>query len=217
MASNGGAFDCLDENHFPVPAHCPAMQSLKRVITETAPTDIHLLLVGEGGTGKEVVALEIRKLSRRQNEPFIKMSCAGLTASAWSEWLDDIQSSDRTNRPLGLGTLFLDEISELDPACQSKLLVAPANRRPSSERHCLDVHVIFATSRDLEQEMRAHRFRQELYYCMNAVSLRLPSLRQPKEHILGLVDYVLAKYAALCGLPQPSLSSQTLQVLLDHS
>jgi len=205
-----------NENHLCLPAHSTARQSLKRVILEIAPTEIPVLLVGEQGTGKEVVAREIHRLSRRQNEPFIKISCAASTASTWSGWLSDTQKSD-ANRPSGRGTLFLDEINELDLSRQSKLLLALADRHAPSETRALDVRVISTTSRHLEQEMRVHRFLEDLYYLINGVSLHVPPLRQCKEDIPALADYYLSRNAAALGLPQPSLSSQTLQVLLEHS
>jgi DNA-binding NtrC family response regulator len=189
------------------------MQALMRAVAEIAPTDIPVLLVGEGGTGKEVLAREIHKLSRRHDEPFIKMSCAALTAAAWNEWLDNIQKTDSHNHSSGQGTLFLDEISKLDPASQTRLLHALADDHASAPR--LDVRVISATSQ--EQEMRAHRYRQELYYGIHGVCLHLPPLRQRKEDIPGLVEYFLSKYAAQYGLPVPSLRSQILQVLVEHS
>lgn len=216
-APNHTLLGCLDENHLCLPAYGSAMQALKRVITEIAPTDIPVLLEGECGTGKEVVAREIHKLSRRQKEPFIKLSCEALTASTWREWLNDTQNCDGTNRPSGQGTLFLDEISELDPSRQSKLLLALSDGHPPSEARTLDVRVISSTSRDLGQEMRGHRFLQELYYRINGLCLRLPPLRQCKEDIPTLVEYFLSKNAAALGLPLPSLGSQTLQVLVEHS
>ena len=212
---DSGVGQRLDENHFFLGACSSAMQALIRAVAEIAPTDIPVLLVGEGGTGKEVLAREIHILSRRHDEPFIKMSCAALTAAAWNEWLDNIQKSDSHNHSSGQGTLFLDEISRLDPASQSRLLLALADGHESYESRHLDVRVISATSQ--EQEMRAHRYRQELYYGIHGVCLHVPPLRQCKEDIPGLVEYFLSKYAAQFGLPQPSLRSQILQVLVEHS
>lgn len=215
--ANRKVLESSDENHLSLPAYSTAMQALKRVIIEIAPTDVPVLLGGESGTGKEIVAREIHKLSRRQKEPFINLSCEALTSSTWGEWLNDTQNCDCTNRPSGRGTLFLEEISELDAARQSKLLLALADGHGPSEARALDVRLISTTSRDLEQEMRGHRFLQELYYRINGVCLRLPPLRQCKEDIPTLVDYFLSKNAVALGLPRPSLSSQTLQVLVEHS
>ncbi len=193
------------------------MQALKRIIADVAPTDIPVLLVGESGTGKEVMALEIHRLSRRQNETFTKLSCGVLNLSSLNEWLEGSENDDDANCPSSLGTVFLDEISELDLACQSKLLHALPDGDALPQAGRLGVRVISATSRNLEAEMRASRFRQELYYRIDGVCLRLPPLRQRKEDVPGLVAYFLTKYAALFGRPQPSLSSQSLQILLDHS
>ena len=194
-----------------------AMRELERVIADIAPTDIPVLLVGESGTGKEVVAAEIHRRSRRQNEPFIKMSCAALTPTSLNEWLYGTGVGDGANSSPSPGTVFLDEISELDLSCQSKLLLALPDGDMVPQPRCRGARVISATSRNLEEEMRAHGFREELYYRINGVCLRLPPLRQRKEDIPALVGCFLAKYAALFAHPKPSLSPRTLQVLLDHS
>jgi len=194
-----------------------AMRELERVIADIAPTDIPVLLVGESGTGKEVLAAEIHERSRRQSEPFVKLSCAALTPPSLNEWLYGAGQGDGGNSSPRPGTVFLDEVSELDPTCQSILLLALSDGDMVPQPRCRGARVISATSRNLEEEMRARHFREELYYRVNGVCLRLPPLRQRKEDVPALVDYFLTKYAALFGHPRPSLSSQTLQILLDHS
>ena len=190
------------------------MQALERLVADIAPTDIPVLLVGESGTGKEVMALHIHGLSRRWEEQFLKMSCATLTPESFSGWVNG-SGDERGNS--GSGTLFLDEISALDAACQPKLLHALPDGDGLRHGRCLAARVISATSRNLEEEMRAGRFREELYYRINGVCLRLPPLRQRKEDVPALVEFFLAKYAALLGRPQPSVTAQTLRILLDYS
>jgi len=207
----------LNGNHLFLQAVSPTMRALGRVIADIAPTDIPVLLVGESGTGKEVAALELHRLSRRQNEPFLKMSCAALTVSSLDEWLRGTGNGDGTKGSSNLGTVLLDEISELDTACQSRLLLALPDGDALPPTRCLGLRVISASSRNLEEEMHAHRFREELYYRINGVCLRLPPLRQRKEDIPALVDFFLSKYGALFGRPQPSLGPETMQILLDHS
>jgi two-component system response regulator AtoC len=194
----------------------PAMQALEQVIVDIAPTDIPVLLVGESGTGKEVVALRIHQLSRRRDEPFVKMGCAAITPEFFDRQHHHTLDSDLSESYANRGTVFLDEINELDMACQSKLLHVLPDGGVSQER-CLGARVISATSQNLEEEMRTGRFREELYYRLNGVCLRLPPLRNRKEDIPILLDFFAAKYAALFGRPQPVLSSPSLQLLMDYS
>jgi two-component system, NtrC family, response regulator AtoC len=201
---------------FPRPVS-PAMRALERVIADIAPTSVPILLVGERGTGKEKVALEIHRLSRQQTQPFKKISCTALSPSSLAEWLDGSPNGDGVAEPAALGTVFLDEVSELNPACQSELLRGGPNGDAFSSTHVPGLRWISASSRNLEEEMRARRLSEELYYRMSGVCLRLPPLRQRREDVPGLVDCFLAKYGAVYGRPQPTLSSETLQALLDHS
>jgi two-component system, NtrC family, response regulator AtoC len=193
-----------------------AMRALERTIADIAPTDIPVLLVGESGTGKEVVALEIHRLSRRWDEAFVKCGCAGLTAGSLTARLNHGESG-AGDRATSSGSLFLDEISHLDPASQARLLdILPDGTGVTSENH-LSVRVISSTTRNLEEEMRSGRFREELYYRINGIHLRLPPLRQRKDDIPGLLDFFLKKYASLFGRPEPQLRPATMDLLLGHS
>jgi len=203
-------------NHVFVPSASPAMLAIEHVVSDIAPTDIPVLLIGESGTGKEMVALRIHQLSRRRNEPFVKVSCAALTAEFLDRYPYGMESGDGTSGPSTGGTVFLDDVHELAPICQSKLLHVLPDGGVSQDR-CLGDRVISATSRNLEEELRAGRFREELYYRLDGVCLRLPPLRHRKEDIPVLVDFFMAKYAAAFGRPQPVLSSRTLQSLADYS
>jgi two-component system response regulator AtoC len=203
-------------NQYFVHGVSPAMRALERTIADIAPTDIPVLLVGESGTGKEVVALEIHRLSRRWNEAFVKCGCAGLTAGSLAARLNCGDSS-AGDGATSSGSLFLDEISHLDPASQARLLdMLPDGTGGASENH-LSVRVISSTTRNLEEEMRSGRFREELYYRINGVNLRLPPLRQRTDDIPGLLDFFLKKYASLFGRPEPQLSAATMDLLLGHS
>jgi DNA-binding NtrC family response regulator len=192
------------------------MLALEQVIADIAPTDIPVLLVGESGTGKEVVALQIHRLSQRRDEPFVKMGCAALTPELFDRQRHGIANGEVASSSSGIGTVFLDEISELDPACQAKLLHVLPDGGVCQEPG-LGARVISATSGNLEEEMRAGRFRDELYYRLNGVCLRLPPLRHRTEDIPILVDFFLAKHAALFGRTAPTLSARTLQTLLGYS
>ena len=115
------------------------------------------------------------------------------------------------------GSVIFDEISELDPACQRNLLYALPDGHGDAQRGALGARVISTTRRNLDDEMRAGRFRTELYYRINGVCLRLPALRDRREDIPILVEAFLSKHAAQFGRPRPSLSPRTLRMLLDHS
>lgn len=118
---------------------------------------------------------------------------------------------------IAAGTVFLDEISELDPACQRCLLYALPDGGSKPHPGLLMSRVISTTSRNLDDEMRAGRFRSELYYRINGVCLRLPPLRERKEDIPLLADFFLTKHAVQFGRRRPSLSQRTLRIFLDHT
>jgi two-component system response regulator AtoC len=195
----------------------PSMRALDRVIADIAPTDIPVLLIGESGTGKEAVALEIHRHSQRSSGPFVKWNCSTLT---WDSHLMELSSSGKGfggKSVTNAGTLFLDKISQLEASNQSRLLnLLPDGDRVSSGNY-LGARVISATTRNLEDEMRGGRFQQELYYRINGVCLRLPSLRHRKEDIPVLLDFFLRKYACLFNRQTPQLGSMTMDLLLQHS
>ena len=204
----------LPSNHAYVPALSPAMRAVERVIADIAPTDIPVLIQGESGTGKEVVAAQIHRMSMRRGEPFTKVSCAAITPEFFS-----VRAHNGANGTEPSGIFLLDEISELDPACQPKLLhVLPDGEAFPLEAALatLGARVICTTSRNLEEEMRAGRFREELYFRINGVCLRLPPLRHRKEDVPVLVSYFLAKYAAQFGRPQPKLSGYAMTQFADY-
>jgi two-component system, NtrC family, response regulator AtoC len=194
----------------------PAMRALERTIADIAPTDIPILLVGESGTGKEVVALEIHRLSARWSEAFVKYGCAGLTADSLAARLHRGENVNEEDAMSG-GSLFLDEINQLEPAAQARLLNLLPDGSGAPSPGCLSVRVISSTTRNLEDEMRSGRFREELYYRINGVHLRLPPLRNRKEDIPALLDFFLQKYASLFGRPTPHLSTPTTDLLLRHA
>jgi len=193
----------------------PAVQDVEHLIREIAPTDIPVLLLGESGSGKEIVATLIHQLSHRAQEPFTKIRCAAVKP----EQLDPQQGFIWKGAPANqdaTGSIFLDDIGELDLTCQTKILpLLPDGEAAASDRF-LGKRVISASIRNLEEEMVAGHFREELYYRINGVSLRLPPLRQRKEDIPGLVEHFLKKYALHFGHAAPSLSSRSMQILMGH-
>jgi two-component system response regulator AtoC len=195
----------------------PAIQSVESLVAEIAPTNIPVLLVGESGTGKEVFARRVHRLSGHSERPLLRISCASISpATFFAELgLDQNGNGDATN---GMGgTVFFDEISELEGGCQRNLLSVLPDGNAETRRPLLTSRVVSTTSRNLGEEMRAGRFRRELYYRVNGVCLRLPNLRERKEDIPLFAEFFLVKHAAQLGRPRPSLGTRTLQIFLDHS
>lgn len=211
MDSTGLLATQMLENHVYLLAVSSAMRAVEQVIADIAPTDIPVLLVGESGTGKDVVGLHIHRLSLRRQNPFHKVICSSLTPEA-------LFPSDGNShvQPSRGGTLFLDEVSDLSPAAQALLLQALSAGELSTGEG-LGERLVCATSRNLEEQMRAGRFREELYFRINGVCLRLPPLRHRQEDLSGLAEYFLSKYAAQFERPLPSLSTRALGRLHEHS
>jgi two-component system, NtrC family, response regulator AtoC len=218
MASNGVGVASVKEELGFVGGMCPAMQTLESVIAEIAPTNIPVLLVGESGAGKEMFARRIHQLSANADEPLVKVACASVNLSNFASELG-LNKTDISGEGFKTltGTVFFDEISELDAPCQRSLLYALPDGEARPRRGSLGARVISTTNRNLDDEMRAGRFRSELYYRINGVCLRLPPLRDRKEDIPLLVESFLTKYAAEFGRPRPSLSPRALRMLLDYS
>ena len=202
--------------HYFVHGTSPAMRALERTVADIASTDIPVLLVGESGTGKEVVALEIHRLSRRRNEPFVKCGCSGLTGDSLAARLqrtENVSAAEETS----CGSLFLDGINHLEPAAQARLLQLLPDGSGTPPQGCQSMRVISSTTRNLEEEMRSGRFREELYYRINGVYLQLPPLRDRKEDIPALVEFFFKKYTSLFERPEPKVSESTMSLLLRHS
>jgi two-component system, NtrC family, response regulator AtoC len=218
MMTNGLESLTVGEDRGFVGGICPAMQTLESVLSEIAPTNIPVLLVGESGTGKAIFAQRLHSLSARAEERLVSVTCAAMNPTLLTAELE-LNGSGNTGirgQEVSIGTVFFEEISELDPACQRNLLYAlPGDG--ASRRGSLTARVISATSRNLDEEMRATRFRSELYYRINGVCLRLPPLRDRREDIPILVEFFLTKHAAQFGRPRPSLGPRTLRMLLEHS
>jgi two-component system response regulator AtoC len=195
----------------------PAMLALESVVADIAPTNIPILLVGEIGTGKETFAHHIHRRSQRCEEPLARIACASMKPEGFSAelGLDSTKSGDRA--PNSIGTLLFDEISELEPACQRNLLYALPDGEANPNAGLVTARVISTTNQNLDEEMRAGRFRSELFYRINGVCLRLPPLRERKEDIPELAAFFLAKHAARFGRARFSLSARTIQIFLDHS
>jgi nitrogen regulation protein NR(I) len=190
----------------------PRMQDVYKTIGRVAGNDVTVLLRGESGTGKELVASAIHNYSRRAGGPFVAVSCAAIpTTLLESEMFGHERGAftDAKERRLGKlelahgGTLYLDEIGDMPVELQTKLLRAlqerTIERLGGQDPIRIDVRVLAATNRDLEALMKDGRFREDLYYRLNVVTVSLPSLRERRRDIPLLVEHFLAKYAAELG------------------
>ncbi len=186
----------------------PEMQQLFKVIAQVAPSRASVLLSGESGTGKELVAAAIHQNSPRASGPFVRVHSAALAESLLESELfghergsftgADKRREGRFERANG-GTLFLDEIGEIPPATQVKLLRVLQEREfervGGDQTVRTDVRVIAATNRDLLDEVNKGTFREDLYYRLNVINLKLPALRERRSDIPALATYFLNKYA----------------------
>jgi two-component system, NtrC family, response regulator AtoC len=206
----------LDHNQYYLSVESAAMRALQRTIADIAPTDIPVLLFGESGTGKEMIALELHCLSKRRDAAFVKCGCAGLTVESLLARLNRGEGDLAGEMTTG-GSLFLDEISHLDLENQARFLDLLPDSAAFSPENALPVRLISSTTRNLAEEMRHGRFRQELYYRINGVYLHVPPLRHRKEDIPGLLYFFLKKYAFLFERPEPRLSPATMDRLLQHA
>jgi Nif-specific regulatory protein len=199
------------------------------MLTQVAPSDATVLINGESGTGKELVAMEIHALSRRASGPLIKVNCSALPESIIESELFGHEKGSFTGAQAQRkgrfeladgGTLFLDEIGELSPAIQVKLLRViqerEIERMGGSHTIKVDVRVIAATNRNLEEEIAAGRFREDLYYRLNVFPIRVPPLRERKSDIVLLADYFTEKYARKNNKPIKRISSPALDLLMSY-
>jgi two-component system, NtrC family, response regulator AtoC len=198
-----------------VSSSSPAMMTLESVIGDIARTNIPVLLVGESGSGKQMFAHRIHALSPRSEEALAKIACASMTPEGISAELGLNGSGLRADNPVG--SVLFDEISELDAASQRYLLHALPDGESTPRPGMLTARVISTTSRNLDEEMHAGRFRNELFYRINGVCLRLPPLRERKKDVPLLADFFIAKHAALFDRPRRALSVRTLQILSEYN
>ncbi len=208
----------------------PAMQRLYRRVEKIAGTEATVLLSGESGTGKELVARAIHQLSRRARGPFVAVNSAAIPEGLMEAEFFGAKKgaytgahATRTGKfeAAGGGTLFLDEIGELPLSIQPTLLrvlqegrVTPVGDHREIET---DVRVVAATNRDLGEEVRAGHFREDLYYRLNVVPIRIPALRERREDIPRLVEHFIARARRVHGIEAAPFPKVVLKRLIDHS
>lgn len=201
-----------------------AINTVRATLKRVAPTGSRVLITGPAGVGKEVAARTIHQWSTRSQGPFVVVSAAMMTPERVEEELFGLEEGD-LSRP-GLleqahgGTLFLDEIADMPLTTQGKILRVLTDQsyhRVGGQRPIkVDVRVLSATSRDLQQEIAAGRFREDLFYRLNVVPVRLPALRERREDIPELAGQFLARYAAERRIPVPTFSEDAMAALQAH-
>jgi formate hydrogenlyase transcriptional activator len=207
----------------------PALESVLWQVERVAPTDSSVLIQGETGTGKELVARAIHNLSARCGRPFIKLNCAaipfdlleselfgherGAFTGAIAQKIGRFELADK-------GTLFLDEVGDIPPALQPKLLRVlqeqEFERLGSTRTHQVDVRLVAATNRNLVDMVKRNEFRSDLYYRLNVFPIPLPPLRERREDIPALVEHFVEIYARRMGKEIEHIPSETMSALVSY-
>ena len=207
-----------------------AIHKLLTMVARVAPQEASVLILGESGVGKELVARALHRLSPRAGRPFVAINCAAITETLLESELFGYEKGAFTGAVAQKkgklemaegGTVFLDEIGELAPSLQAKMLRVLQQREfervGGTHTWKLDVRLVAATNRDLAAEVQHGRFREDLYHRLNVVALRVPPLRDRPGDILPLARYFLDRSARRCGRPINGLSPQTEACLVAYS
>jgi DNA-binding NtrC family response regulator len=221
------SFQATDQT--PLIGESPAIRQLRQLIQKVAPTEATVLIGGENGTGKELVATEIFRASARSTKPFIKVNCAAISENLIeSEFFGHEKGAftGATEKREGRfeladqGTILLDEISEIPPRLQAKLLRVLQERefeRVGGGRSIrVNVRVLATTNRDLTTSVERHEFRQDLYYRLNVFPIMVPPLRMRKDDIPALADAFLKRISQRTGLASPTVTPQATAILMAY-
>ncbi len=206
------------------------IEDIKRIVRKIAPTNSTVLITGESGTGKELVAKAIHNLSLRKAEAFSAVNCAAIPDTLIESELFGYEKGAFTGANTSKegiigasngGTLFLDEISELSLAVQAKFLRLIQNKeiKPlgSSEIISVDIRILAATNKVIEQEIKNGRFREDLYYRLNVIPIQIPPLRERKTDISVLIEHFLKKYNSIHSKSINKLNNDALSLLLKYN
>ena len=209
---------------------CQAMRKVFTLMKKVAPTEATVLIQGETGSGKELAARAIHKLSQRRNQEYICINCAAIPESLIESELFGHEKGAFTGavaRRVGKfeeangGTLLLDEISEMDVRLQAKLLRVVQEREVDrvggSGAVKVDIRIIATSNRDMQKEVKEGNFREDLLFRLNVVNLNIPPLRDRTEDIRALCKHFGRKYADFNGLPHKNISDNAMKVLINHS
>ena len=206
------------------------MEQVRETIRRVAPTEARVLIAGESGTGKELAATAIHGLSPRQDGPFLRVNSAAIPrdlveSEMFGHERGAFTGADRQRRGrfelAHRGTLFLDEVGDLGAEAQGKLLrvleSGSVERVGGGAPIEVDVRVLAATNRDLEEEVRGERFREDLLFRLNVVPLRMPPLRERIDDLPLLIEHIGERLRTRQGLSPPELSSEALEAMAGHS
>lgn len=230
LAVVGEIFEHLSALRQTIIGDSPATRNMLRLILKVAPTSHTVLILGESGTGKELVAREIHKHSPRHDQPFLAVNCASLTETLLESELFGHEKgafTDAHQQKKGLferahrSTLFLDEIGDTSLALQAKILRALQEREilrvGGVESIKVDVRIIAATNRNLEQMLKEGRFREDLYYRLKVIPIVCPPLRERHEDIETLAVHFMRRAALTSGRKLKGITSEALEALQSYS
>lgn len=202
---------------------------LKEMITLVAPTNAWILIMGENGTGKELVARSIHRQSRRAGKPFVEVNCAAIPEDLIESELFGHEKGAFTGATLKKrgkfdiaheGTIFLDEVADMSLKAQAKILRILQEKKfervGGTKLIPTDVRVLAATNKDIEKEMEEGRFRQDLFYRLNVIPLRIAPLRERKADIPMLVGRFLKEFSVKEGDPEKTMASEAITLLMEH-
>lgn len=219
----------VSDDDKPMVVRDPGMQSVIGLADQVAPSDASILITGESGSGKEVIARYVHQKSRRASKPFISVNCAAIPENLLESELFGHEKGAFTGalaRRVGKfeeangGTLLLDEISEMDARLQAKLLRAIQEREidrvGGAKPVKVDIRILATSNRDLPQAVKDGTFREDLLYRLNVVNLRLPPLRERPGDIVALAEFFIRKYAQANGMPERPLSAEAKRRLVAH-
>ncbi|OPY87738.1 MAG: Transcriptional regulatory protein ZraR [Smithella sp. PtaU1.Bin162] len=205
------------------------INDLKEMIGIVAPTNAWILIMGENGTGKELVARSIHHLSHRSHKPIVEVNCAAIPEELIESELFGHEKgafTGATEKKRGKfdlaheGTIFLDEVADMSLKAQAKILRILQEKKfervGGNKLIDMDVRVLAATNKDLEKEMEAGRFRQDLYYRLHVIPLLVPPLRERKEDIKLLAERFLLDFALKEGQPQKGITADAIKLLMQH-
>ncbi|MBN2139460.1 MAG: sigma-54-dependent Fis family transcriptional regulator [Desulfovibrionaceae bacterium] len=208
----------------------PVLQEVFKILSKVAPTDSTVLVTGESGTGKELLVRALHKNSRRASRPFVPINCGAIPKELLESELFGHEKGAFTHairsRPGRFeladgGTIFLDEIGEMDLALQVKILRAlqekEIERVGGTQIKKVDVRVVAATNKDLEQEVEAGRFREDLFYRLNVIPLHLPPLRERGQDIMLLAEFFIRRFCADKDRPALKVSEEARNMFLAYS
>jgi two-component system, NtrC family, nitrogen regulation response regulator NtrX len=207
--------------------HSSAINQLRHTIEKVAPTNSRILIVGPSGAGKELAARSIHALSGRANGPFVVINAAAMTPERMEPELFGVEASNgsQARKPGALeeahgGTLFIDEIADMPRETQNKILRVLVDqtfmRVGGTNRISVDVRIVSSTARNLEAEIIAGRFREDLFHRLSVVPIRVPPLAERREDVPILVDYFMEQISHSTGLPKRKIGTDAIAVLQSH-